>query len=80
MSIALRMPVPVLPGRRIEFASPDLPENGTVEVIVLLPDGARIARSSMQEIAESVPAGPRPYTDWEEYDRARRDDRAAWDR
>jgi hypothetical protein len=37
MGMPLRATVPVLPGRKIEFASPDLPEQGDVEVLICLP-------------------------------------------
>ena len=38
MQSALKFTAPILPGRRIEISSPDLPKSGEVELIVVLPE------------------------------------------
>ena len=43
MAQALRLTVPVLPGKRIEFASTELPEEGDVELVVYLPQAGELA-------------------------------------
>jgi hypothetical protein len=40
MSQILRIETTILPGRRIEITSPDLPESGSVEVMVVVPQAA----------------------------------------
>lgn len=46
MAQAIRITVPVLPGKRIEFASTELPEEGDVELVVYLPQAAEPALTS----------------------------------
>lgn len=38
MESALRISTNILPGKRIEITSPELPEEGRVDLIVLLPE------------------------------------------
>ncbi len=48
MANTLHITVPILPGKRIEFAAPELPEAGEVELVVYLPtsDDVDIASGS----------------------------------
>lgn len=49
MTQALRLTVPVLPGKRIEFSSLELPEEGDVELVIYLPqpDAASVSGASI---------------------------------
>ncbi|HLK57328.1 MAG TPA: hypothetical protein VKU00_12235 [Chthonomonadaceae bacterium] len=38
MQTALHLTATVLPGKRIEISAPELPENGTVDLVIYLPD------------------------------------------
>jgi hypothetical protein len=40
MQAALRLQAAILPGKRIEITAPELPERGTVELVIFLPDMA----------------------------------------
>jgi len=86
---ALRLETTVLPGHRLELTAPELPEGAKVEVIVVLPETAAPRRLSMLEIVgpadgrfgsaleflESLPAGPRAFPTWEEYERFLREEK-----
>jgi len=56
-----------------------LPERAKVEVIVL-PEQAKSHRVSMLEFLETLPAGPRAFNTWEEYEQHLRQEKDAWDR
>lgn len=79
MQSALRFRAPVLPGRRLEISAPELPEGATVEVIVVLPEAPALRRSVL-EFLDALPAGPRSYPTWEEFERGFQEEREAWDR
>ena len=69
----------VLPGRRIEFATPELPVGATVEVSVTMPEsGPR--RSRIADLLSAMPKGPRSASNWDEFEKQFADERAAWDR
>jgi hypothetical protein len=38
MQAALKLHAPILPGKRIEITAPELPESGTVELHIFLPE------------------------------------------
>jgi hypothetical protein len=80
MQAALHITTRVLPGRRVEFTTPELEEGANVEVFVVSKGIPRSHRLSMQEIAESVPPGPRPFATWEEYEQALQEEKDSWDR
>jgi hypothetical protein len=40
MQAAIRLQTAILPGKRIEITAPELPERGTVELVIFLPDMA----------------------------------------
>jgi hypothetical protein len=80
MQSALHTETTVLPGRRIEIQSPELPEGARVQVIILLPAAPAGRFGSAREFLESLPAGPRAFPTWDEYERHLDAERAAWDR
>jgi len=80
MQATLRLETTVLPGKRIEFSAPELPEGAKVEVIVLFPKNGRQQFKSALEFLESLPPGPRAFKTWEEYEHHLREERASWDR
>ena len=81
---ALRVVTQVLPGGRIELTAPELPEGGTVEVIVVLPGPAGPSAERLSEgvldILASLPPGPRLFKTPEEADRYLRQERDSWDK
>ena len=92
---ALRVVTQVLPGGRIELTAPELPEGGTVEVVVILPRPAAPAPAPAEaagtvpaarpgehvlDILASLPPGPRSGRTWEEVERHWQEERDAWDR
>ena len=80
MQKALRMETTILPGHRLEVTAPELPEGAKVEVIVVLPEQLEPRRPSMLEFLESLPAGPRAFPTWDEYERHLREEKDSWER
>jgi len=80
MQTTLRLETTVLPGHRLEISDPELPDGATVEVIVALPTKVEPPRISMLEFLESLPAGPRAFPTWEEYERHLQAEKDAWER
>ncbi len=80
MQTALRLETTVLPGHRLEVVAPELPEGAKVEVIVVLPAKPQPQFGSALEFLESLPAGPRAFKTWEEYEQHLREDRNSWER
>ncbi len=79
MQAALRIETTVLPGKRIEISSPELPEGAKVEVIVVLPEKSQPRFRSALEFLESLPPGPRAFKTWEEYERHLQEERNSWE-
>lgn len=80
MQTALRLETTVLPGHRLEVSDPELPEGATVEVIVVFPEKPKPQFGSALEFLESLPAGPRAFKTWEEYERHLQEEKDSWDR
>ena len=80
MQPALRIEATILPGHRLEISDPSLPEGARVEVIVVLPEEPRRQFASALEFLESLPAGPRAFKTWDEYEQHLREERDSWDR
>jgi hypothetical protein len=74
------METTVLPGHRVEVTAPELPEGIKVEVIVVVPDEAKPQFGSVLDFLESLPAGPRAFKTWEEYERHLQEERNSWQR
>jgi hypothetical protein len=57
-----------------------LPEGAQVEVMVVAPEKLAPQFGSALEFLESLPAGPRAFKTWEEYEQFLREERNSWDR
>jgi len=79
MQTALRLTGTVQPGGRVEVSSPQLPAGKAVDVIVLFPREADVARRSVTDILAEAP-GQLAFHTAEEVDAYLREERDAWDR
>ncbi len=79
MQAAFYTETTVLPGQRIEISSPELPEGARVQVIVVWPAASPARFGSALEFLDSLPAGPRAFKTWEEYERHLEEERHAWE-
>ena len=83
---AIKLNTTVLPGHRIEFLAPDLPEGASVEVFVtpsrvsseLATEPRRFADAL--EFLDSLPKISRSPEEWEAVEREFREERDSWDR
>ena len=80
MQTAIRLETTILPGHRLEVSAPELPEGARVEVIVVFLEKPQPSFSSALEFLESLPAGPRAFKTWEEYERHLQEEKNAWER
>jgi hypothetical protein len=87
MSQILRIETTILPGRRIEITSPDLPESGPVEVVVVVPAPTTSSGVEQDHRAESVlefldrlPVRHHSAEWWAEREAELAKDRDSWDR
>ncbi len=85
MQTALKVTTHVLPGHRVEIVAPELAEEKSVEVFVVMPEAAPAAltattRMSLLEFLDSLPPGPRSAPTWEEIERDLQEDRNSWNR
>ena len=80
MPTTLRVQTTVLPGHRLEVSAPELPEGAKVEVIVVLPENTQPRFRSALEFLQSLPAGPRAFKSWDEYERHLQEERDSWER
>ncbi|MBI2808405.1 MAG: hypothetical protein HYX68_25740 [Planctomycetes bacterium] len=78
MQTTLHIETTVLPGNRVEFTAPGLPEGTTVEVTVV-PKSA-VPRTSMLEYLKTLPLGPLVFKTPAEVDEYIQEERNAWDR
>jgi hypothetical protein len=79
MEAALRIKTSILPGKRIEITSPELPEEGTVEVIVVLPEQEKPPRTVLDYL-DSLPLRERSAEYWAQRERELQEERDSWDR
>ncbi len=77
MQKALRLAATVLPGGRVEIASPELEAGQRVDVIVV-PSASVLRRSAVDILAECP--GQRLFNTAEEVDDYIKGERASWDR
>ena len=78
--MTIRVQTTVLPGQKIEIATPQLRAGLNVEVTINVPDGAgRQSQPSILEFIRSLPESRRTAEEWEEYDRQFQAERDAWD-
>lgn len=86
MQTALRLKTAVLPGKRIEFTAPELPETGEVELIIVLPENSVSARVESEktqgvwDYIQSLTPVQRIPEEWAEVEREFYEERNAWDR
>lgn len=78
MQTTLHIETTVLPGNRIEFRAPELPEGAKVKVTVVVPEQPR-QRISMLEFIKDLPPGPRAFDTWEEYESFLQQEKDSWD-
>lgn len=80
--VAIRLKTHVLPGKRVEFSSPDLNEGEEIELIVLKPDvAASVPRfASALDYLNSLPPLHRTAEEWEQVEREIREEKDAWER
>jgi hypothetical protein len=79
MDSALHIKTTVLPGCRIEVASPELKEGAPVDVFLVMPESGAASRGSALEIIRRL-KGHRLFHSPEEVDRHLKEERDAWDR
>ena len=82
---AIRIRTRVLPGKRIEFTAPKLPDDGEVGLIVMMDrqDVADPPRRRCRDVAEllrSLPPIERTAEEWAAVEREIEEDRNAWNR
>jgi hypothetical protein len=81
MQTTLHIQTTVLPGHRIELTAPELPEGTRVEVTVVYPPStAPGRRMSMLEFVKTLPAGPRAFDTWDEYEKFLEEEKNSWER
>jgi hypothetical protein len=88
MSQILRIETTILPGRRIEITSPDLPESGPVEVMVVVPQAAASTGEQLEgkrketilEFLDRLPARHHSPGWWAQRESELAKDRDSWDR
>lgn len=81
MAYAIKIRTTVLPGRRIEVASPDLQEGEQVEILIMRSVQQDASSPvSMLQLVERLPEGPRSASSWEELERALSEEKEAWER
>ena len=72
--------VRVKPGHRVEVVSPEFIEGDEVEVVVSSRLAGAAVPTSLLEFIDSLPAGPRAFATWDEYEQHLRQERESWDR
>lgn len=78
--IALHLQATVQSGNKIEITSNELQEGDSVDVFLVIPNRVRPSHPSIVEFLDSLPAGPRSYVTWADFDRRFQEERDAWDR
>ena len=86
MATALVYSTRILPDRRIEISAPELPEQGEVEIIVVLPkenangNGKATEFPDVVAFLDSLPGVKRTATEWEAIEREFQEERDSWER
>ena len=80
--VALRLKTRTLAGKRLDVTIPELEEGEEVEIIVLRSE-SQIPSSTdfttFHEFLHTVASGPHPFQTWEEYERALKQEKEAWE-
>lgn len=77
---ALHLTARVLPGNKIEIATPDFKEGQDVDIFLIPRESEPPPRRSLIEFLDSLPPGLRSAPTWGEIERRFQEDREAWDR
>jgi hypothetical protein len=86
MQATLKLKTRVLPGHRVEFASPELPEGAEVEIFVALPEETPAVPAEQEQTQgvwdyiQSLPAVQRTPEEWAQIEREFQEERNSWDR
>jgi hypothetical protein len=84
MQAALKLKTRVLPGKRIEVSSPELPEDSEVELFIVLPENpapdAPRRFKSVIEFIDSLPGRNRTAEEWAALERGLQEEKEAWER
>ncbi len=86
MQTALKLKAAILPGKRIEFTAPELPESGEVELIVMLPENTVPAPTEagktqgVWDYIQSLPPVQRTPEEWAQVEREFQEERDSWER
>jgi hypothetical protein len=81
MQTEFRIETTVLPGNRVEFTAPQLPEGARIEVTVTVPpQPVPLRRRSMIEFLKTLPPGPLVFKTPAEVDLYLHEERDSWDR
>lgn len=78
MASTLVIRATVLPGNRVEFAAPELPEGAEVEISVRLPETAP-PQGGVADYLASLPPVARSAEEWTAIDREFLHERDSWD-
>ena len=80
MQSALKLTATVLPGKRVEFTSPELTEGECVEVIVLTKETQPEveAKQGVWDFVQSLPPSTLTAEDWVNIEREFQEDRNSW--
>jgi hypothetical protein len=78
----IRLKTHVLPGKRVEFTSPDLDEGEEIELIVLKPETVSTAPrfASALDYLNSLPPLNHTPEEWEQIEREIQEEKDAWER
>lgn len=84
MQSALKLKTTILPGHRIEVTSPELPENGEVELIIVLPETTNVSEQprhfkNVMEFLDSLTPIDRTPEEWAEVERQIQEEKNSWD-
>jgi hypothetical protein len=79
MQTTFQIQTTVLPGNRVEFSDPELPEETKVEVTVVVPEQPKRKFASVYEFLQTLPPGPRAFDTWEEYEDFLRKEKDSWE-
>ena len=81
MPTELHLTATVLPGHRIEVATPELPVGERVELVVTVPQPSAngIGKSNaLLEFLDSLPPNKRTAEEWEQFDRDYKEEKRSW--
>ena len=80
MTPPLRLKATVLPGHRVQFTVPGLPEGAEVEIAVSVAKPDQHGRRSVLEIVDARPPSRLTDDDWRRIERNLQQDRDSWHR